>query len=161
MAKMTKKEISSYLKEFEAVTGLRVVDGCSYVLSSNNGDLKVTFRLADDLPAVFTCLITQKSDFDLFREFEPLGYNPNSGKQNYYNDAIYDFLQQHVVSFDIKKSDTAITAKIAQSMFDKTGVNKMYDLHLFKGGEDLDSSICIDYMEARLTAINFKATLIS
>ncbi len=46
MSKITKKDINSYLKEFEAVTGLSVEDNKSYVLSTNNGDLKVTFRLA-------------------------------------------------------------------------------------------------------------------
>ena len=162
MMKLSKKEIKELLKQFESGTGLKIQDKKEYVLSSKFGDIKVTFDLDSNLPTIYTKLVSFKYGvFDAFKEFAAFGYNSNTGKNNYHGlDAIYNFLNMIVVSHDITKSKDAMTAKISQSMFDKTGVNKRYDISIYKGGVLDDSVTCISYMEATQTAINLDATVL-
>lgn len=149
---MDKKDIKAYLKEFEGATGLKAIDENDYVLSSSFGDIKVTFDLKDNV--VFTKLLNPKEEF---RDF---GFNPYSGKRNYIGN-VYDFLYVDIVTADIKKSETAITAKVRMSIFDKMGENKMYDISIFKGDEIIESVTCISYTECMQTGINFNATMLN
>lgn len=159
---MKKEDIEKFLKEFKDVTGLKSQDKKEYVLSSKFGDIKVTFDLGSSVPTVFTKLVSfDYGVFDAFKKFAAFGYNSNTGKNNYHGiDAIYHFLYTVVVSHDLLKSEDAITSKIKQSMFDKTGKNKRYDISIFKGGVIFDAVACISYMEASQTSINLKATML-
>lgn len=150
---MNKKEIKEYENTFKEMTGLKVINGKEYILSSKFGDIKVRLDLKGD--SVFTKLLNPKKEYGSF------GFNPFSGKRNYHTkDAIYHFLYSDVVTSDILKSDTAMTAIIEQSIYDKTGKNKMYDISIFKGDEMIESVTCINYMEATRTARNLSATLL-
>ena len=150
---MNKKKAKNFLEDFEKATGVKAVDARDYVLSSKFGDIKVTMSLKED--TVFTKLLHPKM------EHEKFGFNPYSGKRNYHTEYdVHYFLDRDVVTGDIKKSDTAITAVIKKSMYDSTGENKMYDIAIYTGDEMTDSIICIDYMECTQTARNLGVTIL-
>ena len=151
---MTKKQIEEYLEEFYKGTGLKVSNNNEHVLSSKYGDIKVTFRLDGKLPTVFTKLIGASGLFNQFEEFKPFGYNSNTGKNSYFGDDVYHFLHSVIVTADLLKSDSAITARITRSMFAKSPENKQVDIAIYKGSEMIESVICIGYMEALKTSLN-------
>lgn len=158
---MNKKEIKDYLVAFSEAIGVKVQDKKEYIFSSDFGNIKVSFRLEGGLPSVFTRLLSNEYGFNIFKDFAAYGYNSNTGKNNYYGEGeIYSFLHTILITHNIVKSKDAMSAKIEQSMFDKTGKNKMFDLSIYKGGVLDDCVVCISYMEATQTALNLKAEVL-
>ena len=103
--KLTNKEIKGYLKAFEENTEVKVEDDKEYLLNSNLGYISVTFDLSG-YPSIFTRLVSDKSGFDMFKGFEDFGFNPNTGKNNFFSSSqIEDFIYRLTVSFDIKAQD--------------------------------------------------------